>query len=43
MNQITELLERMRAGDDSARNALFAAAYEDLRKLARRILAAALS
>ena len=35
MSQITQLLGRMQAGDESARNALFAAAYEDLHRLAR--------
>jgi RNA polymerase sigma factor (TIGR02999 family) len=39
-NQITELLERMQAGDTDARNALFAAAYADLRRLARSRLRA---
>jgi RNA polymerase sigma factor (TIGR02999 family) len=33
--QITQLLERMHAGDARARDALFAAAYEELRRLAR--------
>jgi RNA polymerase sigma factor (TIGR02999 family) len=32
---ITQLLERMHAGDGQARDALFAAAYEELRRLAR--------
>jgi RNA polymerase sigma factor (TIGR02999 family) len=35
MTQITELLQRMHAGDAAARDALFAAAYEELRRLAR--------
>src|SRR2546429_4423203 len=35
MNQLTELLGRLRAGDAEARNALFAAAYADLHRLAR--------
>jgi len=35
MAQITQLLERMHAGDAGARDALFAAAYEELRRLAR--------
>jgi RNA polymerase sigma factor (TIGR02999 family) len=35
MVQITQLLERMHAGDAGARDALFAAAYQELRKLAR--------
>ena len=35
MAQITQLLERMHAGDIGARDALFAAAYEELRRLAR--------
>lgn len=34
-NQITRLLERMQAGDADARDALFAAAYADLHRLAR--------
>jgi RNA polymerase sigma factor (TIGR02999 family) len=33
--QITQLLERMHAGDTAARDALFAAAYEELQRLAR--------
>jgi RNA polymerase sigma factor (TIGR02999 family) len=33
--QITQLLERMHGGDARARDALFAAAYEELRRLAR--------
>jgi len=32
---ITQLLSRMHAGDESARNALFAATYQELRRLAR--------
>jgi RNA polymerase sigma factor (TIGR02999 family) len=32
---ITQLLERMHAGDASARDALFSASYEELRRLAR--------
>jgi len=35
MSRITQLLGRLQAGDESARDALFAAAYEDLRRLAR--------
>jgi RNA polymerase sigma factor (TIGR02999 family) len=35
MNQLTELLDRLRAGDAEARNALFAAAYAELHRLAR--------
>jgi RNA polymerase sigma factor (TIGR02999 family) len=35
MSQITQLLGRMQAGDAEARDALFAAAYQELRKLAR--------
>jgi RNA polymerase sigma factor (TIGR02999 family) len=35
MNQLTELLGRLQAGDASARDALFAAAYPELRRLAR--------
>jgi RNA polymerase sigma factor (TIGR02999 family) len=35
MGQITELLVRMQAGDPGARDALFSAAYEELRRLAR--------
>jgi RNA polymerase sigma factor (TIGR02999 family) len=35
MAQLTVLLERMRAGDEQARDALFAAAYEDLHSLAQ--------
>ena len=35
MNRITQLLEQVRAGVEDARSALFAAAYEDLRRLAR--------
>jgi RNA polymerase sigma factor (TIGR02999 family) len=35
MSRITQLLRRLQAGDESARDALFAAAYEDLRRLAR--------
>jgi RNA polymerase sigma factor (TIGR02999 family) len=35
LRQITELLGRMRAGDVEARDAVFAAAYEELRRLAR--------
>ena len=33
--RLTVLLERTRAGDRAARDALFAAAYEELRRLAR--------
>jgi RNA polymerase sigma factor (TIGR02999 family) len=35
MNQLTELLGRLKAGDAEARNALFAAAYAELHRLAR--------
>jgi RNA polymerase sigma factor (TIGR02999 family) len=35
MTSITQLLERMHAGDGAARDALFAASYEELRRLAR--------
>jgi len=35
MAQITQLLDRMRAGDAEARDALFAVAYEELRRMAR--------
>jgi RNA polymerase sigma factor (TIGR02999 family) len=35
INQITQLLKRMRDGDARARDELFAAAYEELRRLAR--------
>ena len=35
MSQLTELLGRMQAGDAQARDALFDAAYAELRKLAR--------
>jgi RNA polymerase sigma factor (TIGR02999 family) len=35
MGQITELLVRMQAGDAGARDALFAASYDELRRLAR--------
>jgi RNA polymerase sigma factor (TIGR02999 family) len=35
MNQLTELLGRVRAGDPEARNALFAVAYSELHRLAR--------
>ncbi|MEA3140553.1 MAG: hypothetical protein QOK23_2722 [Gammaproteobacteria bacterium] len=35
MTQLTELLGRMQAGDAGARDALFAAAYTDLQRLAR--------
>jgi RNA polymerase sigma factor (TIGR02999 family) len=35
MHQLTELLGRLRAGDAEARNALFAAAYAELHRLAR--------
>jgi RNA polymerase sigma factor (TIGR02999 family) len=35
MTQVTQLLERMHAGDAAARDALFAAAYQELRRLAR--------
>jgi RNA polymerase sigma factor (TIGR02999 family) len=35
LNQLTELLHRVQAGDAAARDALFAAAYPDLQQLAR--------
>jgi RNA polymerase sigma factor (TIGR02999 family) len=35
MNQLTELLGRLQAGDEKARDALFAAAYPELRRLAQ--------
>ena len=35
MAQVTQLLQRMHAGDAAARDALFAAAYEELQRLAR--------
>jgi len=35
MSEITGLLQRVNAGDAAARDALFAALYEDLRRLAR--------
>jgi RNA polymerase sigma factor (TIGR02999 family) len=35
INQITQLLKRMRDGDARARDELFAAAYQELRRLAR--------
>ena len=35
MSQITQLLSRMQAGDDGARDALFEATYHELRRLAR--------
>jgi RNA polymerase sigma factor (TIGR02999 family) len=35
MTQITQLLQRMHAGDGGARDELFAVAYEELRRLAR--------
>ena len=35
LEKITQLLVRMQAGDESARDALFAAAYTELRRLAR--------
>src|ERR1700720_4999125 len=35
MNQLTELLAQLRAGHPEARNALFAAAYSELHRLAR--------
>jgi RNA polymerase sigma factor (TIGR02999 family) len=35
MNQLTELLGRLQAGDTEARDALFAAAYAELHRLAR--------
>jgi DNA-directed RNA polymerase specialized sigma24 family protein len=35
MNQLTELLGRLQAGDPEARDALFAAAYTELHRIAR--------
>jgi RNA polymerase sigma factor (TIGR02999 family) len=35
MEQLTELLVRMRAGDNEARNAVFSTAYKELHRLAR--------
>jgi len=35
MNQITDLLERVKAGDAGARDALFSGAYQELHRLAR--------
>jgi RNA polymerase sigma factor (TIGR02999 family) len=35
MAQVTQLLERMRAGDAAARDVLFSVAYEELHRLAR--------
>jgi RNA polymerase sigma factor (TIGR02999 family) len=35
MNQLTELLGRLQAGDGAARDTLFAAAYADLHRIAR--------
>jgi RNA polymerase sigma factor (TIGR02999 family) len=35
MNQLTQLLQRVQAGDAGARDALFGAAYADLRRIAR--------
>src|ERR1700733_3754415 len=35
MTQLTELLRRLHAGDDSARDALFSAAYAELHRLAQ--------
>jgi RNA polymerase sigma factor (TIGR02999 family) len=40
MNQLTELLGRLQSGDPEARNALFAAAYSELHRLARSRLVA---
>jgi len=34
LGQITQLLAKMQAGDETARDALFAVAYEELRRLA---------
>jgi len=39
MNQLTELLGRLQEGDPDARNALYAAAYGELHRLARSRLA----
>src|SRR5580704_10335439 len=35
MTQLTELIRRLHAGDDSARDALFAASYTELHRLAQ--------
>ena len=35
MDSLTQLIEQVGAGDQQARDALFAAAYDELRKLAR--------
>jgi ECF sigma factor len=35
MNQLTELLGRIQAGDTEARDTLFAAAYTELHRIAR--------
>jgi RNA polymerase sigma factor (TIGR02999 family) len=35
LGQITQLLARMQEGDDNARDALFAATYDELRRMAR--------
>jgi hypothetical protein len=35
MNQLTELLGRLQAGDPEARDALFAASYRELHRLAQ--------
>src|SRR5258708_39135643 len=35
MNQLTELIRRMQSGDADARDALYAAAYPELHRLAR--------
>jgi hypothetical protein len=35
MTQLTELLRRLHAGDDSARDALFAVSYAELHRLAQ--------
>ncbi|HMK86318.1 MAG TPA: ECF-type sigma factor [Steroidobacteraceae bacterium] len=34
MNQLTQILERLQAGEEAARDALFSAAYPELRRLA---------
>ena len=36
--RVTQLLQRWRAGDTSVEDALFAAIYEDLRRIARRLM-----
>jgi RNA polymerase sigma factor (TIGR02999 family) len=38
MGQVTQLLRRLHAGDQNARNALFTVAYKELRRMARALL-----